>query len=176
MAPCVLNGAPLGVSHPVLDLGEGLLNRVEVWGVRRQEPEPGAGRPDHCADGSRLVGTEIVHDDNVAGLERRHELLLDISPEALAVDRSVEDAWGRKFVAAQRPDEGQRAPVAVRSKAAQTLALRSPAVVRRHVGLDPCLINEDQSGRVKARLKGTPTSSPAGNVGAGLLKGEQCFF
>ncbi len=52
---------------------------------------------------------EIVHDDDVTGLEYRHELLLDIGAEALAVDRSVEHTRRRQSVAAQRAEEGQRA-------------------------------------------------------------------
>jgi hypothetical protein len=41
--------------------------------------------PDSCG----LVAAEIVHDDNVASLENRRELLFDISAKAFAVDRSV---------------------------------------------------------------------------------------
>jgi len=111
-------------------------------------------------------------------LRRRlgHELLLDISVEAPAVDRPVEDARCGEPIAAQRAEEGQRAPVAMRSEAAQALALRPPAAQRRHVGLDPRLVDEDQPAWIEAALPGTPALTPAGNVGPGLLKSEQCFF
>ena len=127
MAPGVLDGSLLRLSHPVLDLGEGLFDRVEVGRVGRQVPEPGADGADHLPDGGRLVGAEIVHDDDVTGFEHGHELLLDIGPEALAVDRSIEDARRRQPVAAQGTEESQRAPVAMRGKAAQAFAFRSPA-------------------------------------------------
>ena len=39
------------------------------------------------------MAAEIVHDHDVAGLQYRHELLLDISAEGLAVDRPVENTW-----------------------------------------------------------------------------------
>ena len=104
------------------------------------------------------------------------ELLLDIGAEALAVDRPVEDARRGKPVAAQRAEEGQRAPVAMRGEAAQALASRPPAAQRSHVGLDPGLVDEDQPPRIEAGLPGSPALPPAGNVGAGLLKGEQRFF
>ena len=110
------------------------------------------------------------------GLSTWHELLLDIGAEALAVDRSVEDARRGEPVAAQRAEEGQRAPVAVRGEAAQALALGPPAAQRRHVGLDPGLVDEHQSPRVETGLPGAPALSPARDVGAGLLKGEQRFF
>jgi len=174
--PRLLDGSLLCGSHPVLDLGEGLLDRIEVGGVGRQVPEPCSGRPDKLADGGRLVGAEIVHDDDVAGFERRHELLLDIGLEALAVDRPIEDARGGKAIDPQGSQEGQRAPMSVRSKAAQALAFRSPPPQRRHVGLDPGLIDEDQLAGIETGLPGAPTLSAAGNVGARLFKGEQRFF
>src|SRR5258708_32047439 len=39
-----------------------------------------------------LVAAEIVHDDNVARLERRNEELMDIGLEAFAIDRSIKNA------------------------------------------------------------------------------------
>ena len=98
------------------------------------------------------MAAEIVHDDDVAGLQDWNELLLDIGAEAFAVDRAVEDARCRELVAAQRAEEGQRAPVAVRREAAQPLALRPPSAQRSHVGLDPGLVDEDQALRIEAGL------------------------
>jgi hypothetical protein len=89
VSPGILDGSLLCGAHPVLDLGEGLLDRIEIGRVRRQIPEPGAGRSDHAAERRRFVAAEIVHDDDVALLEDRNELLLDIGAEAFAVDRAV---------------------------------------------------------------------------------------
>jgi hypothetical protein len=30
VAPCVIDGSLLGAAHPMLDLGEGLLDRIEI--------------------------------------------------------------------------------------------------------------------------------------------------
>jgi hypothetical protein len=176
VSPGIGDGSLLCCSHPVLDLGKGLLDRVEIRRVGRQVPEPGACGADHLPDGGRLVGTEIVHDDDVARLEHGHELLLDIGSEALAVDRPVEDARCSQPIAAQRAKEGQRAPMTMRSQAAQALALRPPASQRRHVGLDPGLVDEDQPPRIETGLPGSPALSSPRDVGAGLLKSEQRFF
>jgi hypothetical protein len=108
MSPCVLDRSFLGLAHPVLDLGEGLLDRIEVGRVGRQVPEPGAGGLDRLPDSRRLVGAEIVEDDDVAWFQDWNELLFDIGAEALAVDRPVEDARCGEPVAAQRAEEGQR--------------------------------------------------------------------
>ena len=100
MTPNVFDGSLMSGSHPVLDFGEGLLDRIEVGRVWRQVPESCSCGLDHLADGDRLVGAKIIHDDNVAGFERGDELLFDIGAEALAVDRPVEDARRGKPVAA----------------------------------------------------------------------------
>ena len=176
VSPGILDGAHLGLPHPVLDLGECLLDGIEIRRVGRQIPEPGVGGADHLAYRSGLVGAEVVHDNNVAGFEDRYELLLDIGAKALAIDRPVEHARRRQPVAAQRAEEGQRAPVTVRGEAAQALALLPPTAQRRHVGLDPRLIDEHQPPWIEIPLKGAPAPPPADDVGAGLLKGEQRFF
>ena len=176
MPPCLVDGSFLSGPHPVFDLGEGLLDGVEVGGVGRQIPEPCTGRPDHLPDGGRLMRAEVVHDNDVAGLEHRHELLLDIGPEALAIDRPVENAWRGEAVEPQGTQEGQRTPMPVGRKGTQAFALRPPASERGHVGLDPGLIDEDQLVGIEARLPGTPTPPAACDVGTRLLKGEQRFF
>ena len=70
--------------------GRNLLDRVEVWGVFRQEHEAGADVPDRLAHRLSFVGAEIVEDHDVARLQRRGEDLVDIGAEALAVDGSFE--------------------------------------------------------------------------------------
>lgn len=170
MPPGILDRAFLRVSHPVLDLREGLLDRIEVRGIWREIPE--AGCADHLADGVGFVRAEIVHDDDIARLEHGHELLLDIGAEALAIDRPVEDARGGQTIASKRTEECQCAPVTMGRKATQALALRSPAIEWGHVGLDPGFIDEDQSLGVEMTLQAVPTLPAAGDVGASLLKGE----
>lgn len=176
MSPCVLDGSFLGVSHPVLDLGEGLFDRIEVWRIGWKEPESGTGRLDGLTDSRGFVAAEIVHDDDVAGSEAGNKLLFDIGAEASTVDRSVEDAWRGKFAAAQGTEKSQRAPMSMRSEAAQPFALRSPTAQGRHVGLYPGLVDEDQPFGIEVFLPRPPAPSSADDVGASLFKGEQSFF
>ena len=58
-----------------------------------QEEKLGPGRANELAHRFGFVTTEIVHDHDVAGAKRGDEDLLDIGPEALAVDRTVEEPW-----------------------------------------------------------------------------------
>ena len=74
----------------MLELGKDLFDRIEVGAVWRQEQEPSASGPDRSPNGGLLVTGEVVHDDDVAGSERRAELLFDPSVEAGSVDRLIE--------------------------------------------------------------------------------------
>ena len=122
------------------------------------------------------MAAKIVEDDDVAGLEGGNQLLLDVGPEALSVDRAVEDARCSEPVAAQGAEKGQGAPAPLGRQPIKSLALSAPTAQWRHVGADPGLIDEDQPVRVEAPLPGLPASAPAGHVWAELLKGEQAFF
>jgi hypothetical protein len=66
--------------------------------------------------------------------------------------------------------------MAVGGEAAQAFAPRPPASKRRHVGLDPGFVDEDQPPWIETGLPGSPALSPPRYVGTCLLKGEQCFF
>jgi hypothetical protein len=136
----------------MLDLGKGLFDRIEVRRVRRQVPEPCTGGPDHTAEFSRLVAAQIVHDDDVALIQDRNELLFDIGAEAFAIDWAIEDARGRELVAAQGPKESKCTPVAMWREAPQARALWSPSAQRSHAGFDPGFIDKYEAAWIEAGL------------------------
>ncbi len=152
MSPCVFHSPLLRRSHPVFDFGECLLDGVEVWRVWRQEPKPRASRPDRFAHSAGFMAAKIVHDDDIARPEGWNQLLIHIGAEAFAVDWAVKDAGRGETAATQGCEESHRPPVTVRSKTAQSFALRSPAAKRGHVGLDPGLVNKHQPVRIKPVL------------------------
>lgn len=162
--PDIVDGSFLCDAHPVLDLGESLFDRVEVRRVFGEEPEPCADGLDGVADGFGFMAAEIVHDDDVAGLQRRDENLFDVSTEAEAIDGAVEDGWRGKLIAAQSAHESQSAPVPMGCKAAQSFACRSPAPQRRHIGSDPGLVDEDKPVRIEAALPCLPALAATGDV------------
>ena len=79
-------------------------------GERRAGRRACFGRADGGANGAALMAAEVVHDDNIAGREDRDENLLDISAEAHAIDRSVDDAGRGEAVATQRRQEREGSP------------------------------------------------------------------
>jgi hypothetical protein len=176
MAANVVDGALLGGAHPVLDLGEGLFDRIEVGRVWRQIPEPCAGRFDQASQGSRFMAAEIVHDDDVARLKLRNENLLNIGAEAFTVDRTVKQARRGEAVAAQGAKESQRPPVAVWCEAPHPLAFWRPSAQWGHIGLDPGFVDKDQAPGIEPGLPGVPALASTCDVGACSLEGEQRFF
>ena len=122
------------------------------------------------------MAAEIVHDDDVAGFQGRDEDLLDVNSEALAVDRAIENPWGLDPVVAQRGQEGRGLPVAVRDLGGEPDAARRPSPQRRHVGLGPGLVDEDQALRLDPALILRPLRAPAGDVGTVAFAGDDAFF
>src|SRR6516162_6227802 len=144
-APGGLGGARIGFAQQGLELGEDLLDRVEVGRVTRQEEQLGAHAADQLANRLALVAAEVVHDDNVAGAEGGDQELFDVSAEAGAVDRPVDDAGGGDPVAAQCRQKGQCPPAAVRQLGDQTDATRRAPVAAGHIGLSPGFVDEHQA-------------------------------
>lgn len=176
LAPGRLDVARLGVSQKMLQLGKDLLDRIEVWAIGRQKDQVSAHGPDGVAGCFALVAAEIVEDDDVALGEGRSENLLGIEGKELAVDGAVEDPRRADPIVAQRGDEGQGLPVAMRRCGLETLASWSPPAQGRHVGFDPGLIDEDQPRSVNLALTRFPALPLAGDVGSILLGGQNCFF
>ena len=136
----------------------------------------GSGSSDRGTHGAAFVAAEVVHDDDVAGLQRGHEDLRHVGKKALCVDRAVEYARCADAVMAQACKKRQRLPVAMRNLRDQPLAARSPPMRSGHVGLGPGLVDEDQTLGIELSLMPPPSQPPARNVGPILLAGVQAFF
>ncbi len=176
LPPCGLDCSFFGFPQEPFELGEDLLDGVEVGGIWRQEEEPRSGAPDGLANRLSLVATEVVHDDDVAGSEGRDQQLAHIGGEPFPIDRPVEHEGGVYAVVAQGGDEGHGAPVAVRGLGGQGLSPRAPAVGPDHVGLGPGLVDENQPPRVNLALMALPPSAASGDIGAVELAGVHGFF
>ena len=165
-----------GLSQQSLELGEDLLDRVEVGGVFGQEDEAGSDSSDGLPHPLPLVGAEIVEDHSVARLEGRDEELLDIGAEAFAVDRAVEQAGRIDAVIAKSGKERRGFPLALRDLVDEALSLRRPAAKPGHVGLGPRLVDEDQTPGIDAALIVSPSFAVATYVRAILLARDEGLF
>jgi hypothetical protein len=83
------------------------------------------------------VAAEIIHDDNIASAQGRHQDLLDIGAKGGAVDRPVDDGRCSDAVVAQRCQKGERASAALRHLGDQASAATAAPMPAGHVGLRP---------------------------------------
>ncbi len=175
-APCCFDGSFGGLAQQRFQLGEHLLDRIQIGTVRRQEEQLCAGRADRPPNGDALVAAEIVDDDDVTRLQGRNEELLDIGKEAAAVDRAVDHARCVDPIDAQRSKEGQGLPMTVRHFGDQPLTARRAPIGARHVGLGPGLIDEDEASGVQAALQALPSCPSSCHVRAILFAGVKALF
>jgi len=121
-----------------------------------------------------LVAAKIVHDHDIALMQRRNQDFLDIALEAFAVDRPVEQPWRIEAAVPQRRQKGHGLPMAMRHVSFDALALGRPTAQRGHVG--PGLVDEDEVGDVDPAAVLAPLSAPARHIRTLLLGGDQGLF
>ena len=160
----------------MFELGEHLLDRIEIGRVRRQEEQMRSDGAYGLSHGLTLVAAEVIEDDDIAGFERRSQLRLDVQQEAIAVNRAVEHEWSVYAIMAQGGEEGHGFPVTERSFGLEPLALGAPSPQRSHVGFSPGLVDKDQPRRIKPGLVLLPPGAVAGDVRPILFAGQNAFF
>ncbi len=165
-----------GFPQEVLELREDLFDWVQIGRVFGQEQQSCASRADRLANGFGLVTCEVVHDDDIAGLECGQETPLHIEPEAFAVDGAVDEPGCVDAIMTQGRQEGHGSPLAVRHLGREPLAARRPAPERRHIGLGPGLVDEDQTLRRDGWAVFLPLRPPAPDVRAVTFTGDGGFF
>jgi len=156
--------------------GEGEFDGVEVGAVGRQESEVracGLNRGSHLG---LFVHRQVVEDDDVAGLQRRHQDLLDVGQEARIVDGAIEDSGRAQAVRPQPYDDRVRLPVPTRRVIVEACAPKTPTVAAKQVRRDATFIEKDVLPCVAQRQPVSPTAAFSGDVGAPLLVGVHRFF
>ena len=171
-----VEGPWLVLSDERLQLGEDLLDRIEVGRIFGQEEQAGAGGSDCLPHGLAFVRAEIVGYDDIVWLEGRDQELRDVGEEALAVDRAVEETGRLDAIAPQSGQEGRGFPVSVRDLVDQSAPARRPAVKAGHVRLGPGLVDEDEPRRIDELLILAPPDPVALYVRTVLLAGDERLF
>ena len=91
---------------------------------------------------------------NVAGLQGRHQDLVDVGAEALAIDRAVEDPRGGQPRDPQRGEKraGLPAPAGV----VDARATWCPAVPPKQIGGDAGFVQKHEGGDIPGRRRRVP--------------------
>jgi hypothetical protein len=100
-----------------------------------------------------FVARQVVHHHDVARPQRRHQHLLDVRHEQVAVHRPVDHHRGHQPVGPQRRHERRRLPVPVRDRVDHPVPDRRPAVPPGHLRVRPGLVEEHQRPRVNPGIR-----------------------
>ena len=139
------------LSEQGLELCEDLLDGVEVGGVFRQEHQAGSDILDRLAH-LPLWDPRLSRMTTSPGFQRRHEELIDIGAETLAVDGSVKQAGRVDAVVAQGGEERRGLPLALRDVVDEALSIRRPAALHCDVVIRQGFIDEDQTTWINVPL------------------------
>lgn len=163
-------------AQELFDLGEDHLDGVHVGRVGWLEQQRRAARLDRGANFDSFVARQIVHHNDVAGLERRREHLLDERCEHVGVDRAVNDRGAAHTVHVERPDQRRGLPVSVRGVRDETIPDGSASTQARHVRFRPRFVNEDELRRIDARSPQDPLGAALHDVWSMLFRGVESLF
>src|SRR5580704_15037364 len=93
-SPQAWNCPLCGLAQERLELAEDLFDRVEVRRVRGQINSRRIRSLDRFHHAGYFVGRKIIHDDDVAAIERRGQTLFDIGEKYPSVDRAIDHEGG----------------------------------------------------------------------------------
>jgi hypothetical protein len=167
--PQPADGSLARLAEHGLEAREGLLDRVEVRAVWREEAQGCACRFDPLFHCHPFVAREVVHDDDVTRAQHGHEHLRHIGFEPVAVDRSVQHHRSDHARHAQAPDQRGGLAVPVREAHPQPLAFRAATVTAGHIRGGPDLVYEDEAFGFEVDLAIEPVLALPQDVGTVLL-------
>jgi hypothetical protein len=143
-----LEGPGSRPSQRGLELGEGLLDGVEVRRVGRQVEQLAAPPLDQLPDPRPLVRGEVVHHDYLPRSKRRSEHVLQVGLEDRAGGCALHGhARSHPPEAHARQQRDVAAPV-MRRLAARSLSRSGPGIQRGERGVRPALVHEHEALRV----------------------------
>ena len=169
-------GSLCGFAQMRFDFAEAILDRVEIGRVLRQIPQRRIGRFNRLAHPLYFVRRQIIHNNDIATLERWDKKLPHPFDKREPVHCSFHHKRRHHAVVAQSGDERDRLPMSMRRIADQPHATRAAASQPHHVGAGGSLVDKDQPRRIKQTLLAYPTPACTHHVRSLLLGGVQAFF
>ena len=111
------------------------------------------------------MAAQIIEQDDVARVQGWYQHLLDIGAEALAIDRTIEDAWRSDPAAAQTSDQGW-SPSNAREATAPTAASRGrPGHIGRAMLVVAQVSSINQTVGIERRLAANEGAARLGYIG-----------
>lgn len=171
-----LVGSGLLAPQRGLDLAPHLFDGIEIGRVGGQELDARADGGDEVDGGLVFVGTEVVHDNDIAGAKHRQKHLANIGTKDFRIGCSFDGHRSRGPIQANGGDHRRRPPVPVRSAADQPLATGAAPAQAGHVRFCRRLVDEDEPGGIKSALPPPPSLTRPFDIDPVLLAGVQTLF
>jgi len=142
-------GSLCGFAQMRFDFTEAILDRIEIGRVLRQIAQRCTGRFNCLAHPRYLMRRQIIHDDDIATLERRDKKLPHPFDKCEPVHRSFHHKRCHHAIMSQSGDERDGLPMSMRRIADQPYTTRAATSQPHHVGAGGSLVDKDQSRRIK---------------------------
>jgi hypothetical protein len=139
------NGSGTERAQHRLHLRPAVLDGIEVRRVRRHVQHLRPSRLDSGTDARRVVGAEVVHHDDVVGLQHRDEVVVDEGSEDLGRRAAFDGHHRLDAVVGKGADHGQDLAAVARYTPVHAFAPRGPPVVARHRDVRAGLVEEDEA-------------------------------
>ena len=169
-------GATARLPQDGFQLRKRVLDRIQIGTVFRQKPET---RPDgfnRAADRRTLVTREVVHDDDVAGRERRDQDLLDVGEEARAVDRAIKHGRCGEARHAERGEKRRGVPAPIGRVVRDACPVEPAPIAPHQIGPHATFIEKDQARGIEGRRRGMPGRPGERDVSAIVFGCAYRFF
>jgi hypothetical protein len=141
-----IQGGPPTTSDERLEFGEHHLNRIEIWTVGREVQQGALSSFDQGADGSTVMGGEVVHHDDLAWLKGWTEVLAHVPLEGIPIDRSWNDQRGHRPREAESADQGLVQAVIAGHLSHGAKVTGCAGVQPNHGGVETTLVQKNEPG------------------------------
>ena len=139
-------------------------------------PARGPDGVEGLAPGRTFVTRQVVHDDDVAGPERRHEDLFEVREEARAIDRPIEHCGRGQTRDPERGEERGGVPTAVGGVGDHALAALPTGRAPDKVRPDPTVIEKHQAVGIQRGRGHLPRRPDQRHISPGVLSRVHRFF
>jgi hypothetical protein len=137
-------GACFGGAEQYFEFAPCFFDGVEVGRVGWQIKQIGTCSLDAFANALHLMRGEVVHDDQVSGLQLRAEDRVEVGEEDLGVGGGLDRHCGDHSADAHRSQDGEDFPVAFGRTFMHARSLQAACEAPRHLSRDATLIEENQ--------------------------------
>lgn len=153
------------------------LYRIQLWVVGREVEDSGSGLLDRFSDADRSVSTQVVHDDQVAGMKRWRERLSHELEEGFCRRASLVGHHGPNSIERDGPYDCEYDATITGDNPHDSFSARASGVLANHRGVRTGFVHKNQTRRGEAGDRLAEALAPRRNSrGLAFLGDKGLFF